>query len=309
MDNQEFSFSKSEFDLENIRDRLVKCICELQSKRNEVSALKTELDECTRLKTIAEQDAKNYQREVSDLRDQLKITMDALNQKDAIRTGFMENAARQNVHLEAMTNERERFNEKLEASQAKIIELSRDNNKLQEQIKVLQNNWDQPAEKIDRIWKAMDNLHNTLENLETDQKTLTNMAKASDRLTEEAASALISSRNMLATLTDENCSLKRKILDLEAQVVSSKMEQSVSPCGLDDFSKKFEENIKLLTDQLEQERETSRKLKNDMTTMATLQKYLTEQLEQTARNESSELAPTIVDPDLPEPEPVPESSE
>lgn len=54
------------------------------------------------MKAALENDAQNFQREMTELRDQLKIALDALNQKEAIRNGFMENAARQNVQLEAV---------------------------------------------------------------------------------------------------------------------------------------------------------------------------------------------------------------
>lgn len=59
------------------------------------------------------------------------------------------------------TNEHERLNAKLQASQVKIMELSRDNNKLQDQLKVQKTARNQPAatEGADRIWKAMDTLN------------------------------------------------------------------------------------------------------------------------------------------------------
>lgn len=69
--------------------------------------LKLNLDESTRTKTSLQDDLKTFERENADLRDQLKITLDALNQKDSIKTGFLENAARQNVQLEAMVSKRE----------------------------------------------------------------------------------------------------------------------------------------------------------------------------------------------------------
>lgn len=69
--------------------------------------LKSNLDELTRTKTSLQDDLKTFERENADLRDQLKITLDALNQKDSIKTGFLENAARQNVQLEAMVSKRE----------------------------------------------------------------------------------------------------------------------------------------------------------------------------------------------------------
>lgn len=89
----------------------------------------------------------------------------------------MENAARQNVQLEALvslevmsmheifecdsfqTNDNERLHAKMQASQIKIMELSRDNNKLREQIKILQSTQHQPGDSTDRIWKAMDTLN------------------------------------------------------------------------------------------------------------------------------------------------------
>lgn len=57
------------------------------------------------------------------------------------------------------TNDNERLNGKIQASQVKILELTRDNNKLLEQLKVLQGTQNQPGEGTDRIWKAMDTLN------------------------------------------------------------------------------------------------------------------------------------------------------
>lgn len=121
MNEQEFQFARTDFDLDTVRNKLINCICELQSRRvsdlpmmdiialminislkNEVTSLKSALDETNRSKATLEQDAKNFRRELSDMQDQLKIALNALNQKDSIRNGFMENAARQNVQLEAL---------------------------------------------------------------------------------------------------------------------------------------------------------------------------------------------------------------
>ncbi|XP_053692568.1 restin homolog [Sabethes cyaneus] len=280
MDNQEFMLAKNDFDLENIRSRLIKCICELQSRRNEVTLLKSSLDECSQSRHGLEQDAKNFQREVTDLRDQLKIALDALNQKNSVRTGVLENAARQNVQLEALTNDHERLKAKFQTSQTKIMELTRENNKLQGQLKVLQTSHNQPVESVDRIWKAMDTLNGHLQKLEAEHVLLTQTAESSKKLAEEAALAITSSRNELVATQEKNRTLEQQVLELKAKIISLQTVEQKPSTNEEEVNEKFENHLKTLTDELENERESNRKLKADISSLLTLQDCLTRQLEE-----------------------------
>ncbi|XP_062705411.1 uncharacterized protein MCAP_0864-like [Aedes albopictus] len=273
MNEQEFQFARTDFDLDTVRNKLINCICELQSRRNEVTSLKSALDETNRSKATLEQDAKNFRRELSDMQDQLKIALNALNQKDSIRNGFMENAARQNVQLEALTNDNERLNGKIQASQVKILELTRDNNKLLEQLKVLQGTQNQPGEGTDRIWKAMDTLNSHLQKLEAEHVILTETAQMANKIAEEAAVAVVNSRRNLVNVQKENLLLRRRITDLEARIVSfsCRTEPSESVATEEDSCKKFEEHLKAVNEELEQEREVNSKLRSDIATLLTLQ--------------------------------------
>ncbi|KAL9707743.1 hypothetical protein quinque_011261 [Culex quinquefasciatus] len=276
MDPQEFLLAKNDFDLENFRIRLIECICELQSRRNEVTMLKSNLDESSRTNTSLQDDLKTFERENADLRDQLKITLDALNQKDSIKTGFLENAARQNVQLEAMTNEHERLNAKLQASQVKIMELSRDNNKLQDQLKVQKTARNQPAatEGADRIWKAMDTLNGHLQKLEEEHKVLKQTADSSTKIAEEAVLSVANSKAALEQVQAENGSMKKQILNLESKILSLKSNSEIEvTCGQNSYSK-FEDQMKILTDELDCERETNNKLRNDIAALLLLQESL-----------------------------------
>ncbi|XP_058452800.1 myosin-2 heavy chain-like [Malaya genurostris] len=280
MDNQEFLTAKNDFDLENVRSKLIKCIFELQSKRSEVTSMKSSLDESNRTKATLEQDTKNFQREIADLRDQLKIALDALNQKDSVRTGFLENAARLNVQLEAMTNDQERLKSKLQSSQSKIMELTRDNNKLQEKIRVLEAAGNQPVESVDRIWKAMDTLNGHLQKLEAEHLTLAKTAEESNKIAGEAAEAVLRGRNELSELQTKNNELEARVLELSSQIVSMQSVQNNGSLDVSDAENEVEEHLKVLKEELEQEREDNQKLKNDISALLTLQDCLSKQLEQ-----------------------------
>ncbi|XP_062552823.1 tropomyosin-1-like [Armigeres subalbatus] len=277
MDEQKFQLSKTDIDLDTIYNRLITCICELQSRRNEVTLLKTTLDETNRMKAALENDAQNFQREMTELRDQLKIALDALNQKEAIRNGFMENAARQNVQLEAVTNDNERLNVKIETSQVKIMELTRDNSKLLEQLKALQGAQNPTTESTDRIWKAMDVLNGHLQKLEADHLVLSETAESSNKIAEEAASALVNSRNNLMRVQNENMLLKRRIVELEAKIITISSDAALNKSEKleEDSFDKFEEHLKTVTEELELEREINVKLRDDMDALMALQNCLT----------------------------------
>ncbi|XP_065091666.1 tropomyosin-like [Ochlerotatus camptorhynchus] len=281
MDDQEFQLARNDFDLDAIRNRLINCICELQSRRNEVNSLKSALDDSNRAKATLEQDAKNFNRELTDLRDQLKIALDALNQKDSIRNGFMENAARQNVQLEALTNDNERLQAKMQASQVKIMELTRDNNKLRDQMKVLQGTQNQPGETADRIWKAMDTLNSHLQKLEAEHVVLSETAESSNKLAEEAAVAVANSKSSLMKMQSDSIVFMRRIVDLEAKLlsISSKTDGNGAAENEEDSYVKFEEHLKVINGELEQEREANVKLRADISSLLALQDCLTKQLD------------------------------
>ncbi|XP_055642957.1 myosin-7-like [Toxorhynchites rutilus septentrionalis] len=280
MDYQDFVLVKNDFDLENIRNHLIKCICELQSKRNEVTTLATALGESSRTKSILEQDVKNYEREIADLRDQLKIALDALNQKDAIRTDLLEKAARHNVQLEAMTNDHERLNTKLQSFQVKIMELARENKRLQEQVKSLQAAHSQPSDSSERMWKAMDTLNGHLQKLEAEHKVLVQTAESSNKIAGEAAMAIGSYKDEIKTLQEENSKKNRIILDLESRAWSNESEGRTSLEKGSDLYKKLEDHLKTLQEELDSERESNNKLRNDIVSLLTLKDSLSEQLEE-----------------------------
>ncbi|XP_058839775.1 nucleoprotein TPR-like, partial [Topomyia yanbarensis] len=229
-------------------------------------------------------DVKNFQREITDLRDQLKIALDALNQMDAIRSGFLENAARQRVQLEALTNDQERMNVKLQSAQTKTMELTRENNKLQEQIRVLQVARNQPAESADRIWKAMDTLNGHLQKLEAEHLVLAQTAESSNKIADEAAAAVKKGKIELGELRTKNEELEQHVLDLKAKIVSVQSMEHEAVENEGDIGRKYEDRLKTLTGELERERESNKKLKNDISALLTLQDCLTKQLEEAVKH-------------------------
>lgn len=136
--------------------------------------------------------------------------------------------------------------------------------------------------------------------MEAEHDVLCGTAESSNKIAAEAAVAVINSRNNLFNVQRENILLKRKIVSLEAKIVSfsSNTEANQPATTEDDSYKKFEEHLVAVNKELELEREVNVKLRSDIASLLTLQSCLTKPLD----DDPNEIAEQQSKPDIAEPD-------